>query len=124
MYADKVMKMFSNLKFSKEMKDPDGIGKVGNLMCGDTLQFYIKVKDNKIIDISYKTFGCEAAMTASEALCILAKGKTIEEAEKITDKDIINYLGELPRIKVHCSVLGMQGLHAAIKDYKAKRLNK
>ena len=124
MYSEKVMEHFKNPHNLGEIKDPDGIGKVGNLMCGDTLQFYIKVKDNKIIDISYKTFGCVAAMTASEALCILAKGKTIEEAEKITDKDIINYLGELPRIKVHCSVLGMQGLHAAIKDYKAKRLNK
>lgn len=120
-YNDKVMKMFKHLKFSKEMKDCSAVGKVGNPMCGDTMNFFIKVKNNKIVDISYKTFGCVAAMTASEALCTLAKGKTIEQAEKITANDILKYLGGLPHIKKHCSVLGMQGLQAAIKDYKKRK---
>lgn len=120
-YNEKVMKMFKHLKFAKEMKDPSGIGKVGNPMCGDVMNFYIKIKNNKIIDISYKTFGCVAAMTASEALCVIAKGKTIEQAGKIAADDILKHLGGLPHIKKHCSVLGMQGLQAAIKDYKKRK---
>lgn len=120
MYSKKVLKLFQNPKFSGKIKEPSGIGRVGNLVCGDIMEVYIKVKNNKIVDIKYLTMGCVAAITSSEVLCKLAKGKTIDQALKITDKDIIKELGGLPKIKFHCSVLGANGLKKAIEDYKKK----
>jgi nitrogen fixation NifU-like protein len=121
MYSKKVLKIFNNPKFSGEIKEPSGIGEVGNIRCGDILRIYIKVKNNRIIDIKYLTLGCVAAIVSSEVLCKLAKGKTISEALKITDKDIVKELGgKLPPIKYHCSVLGANGLRKAIEDYKRK----
>jgi nitrogen fixation NifU-like protein len=119
------MEHFMHPKHSKEMKDADAIGEVGNPVCGDLMRVFIKVSKNKkgeetIKDISFNTFGCAAAISASDILCELAKGKTLKQAEKITNKDINNYLGGLPEIKVHCSVLGEQALHKAIEEYRKK----
>lgn len=114
------MQHFMHPKFVGEIKNADGIGKVGNIVCGDIMHVYIKIKNNKIIDIKFKTMGCVAAIASSDALCALAKGKTIEQASKISSKDIIKYLGDLPDVKKHCSVLGMEALQKAIEDYKKK----
>ena len=120
MYSKKVMEHFMHPKHVGEIKNPDGVAVVGNPICGDQMKVMIKVKNNKIIDAKFKTFGCGAAISSSDVLCELAKGKTIDQALKITNKDIDKYLGGLPKIKMHCSVLGMEGLHRAIEDYKKK----
>jgi nitrogen fixation NifU-like protein len=123
MYTKELMKRFRNPKFMKKIKDPDGVGQEGNQVCGDVMKVYIKVKDNKIVDIGFETFGCPAAIAASDALCELANGKTLEQASKIAAKDIVKVLGEMPPIKVHCSVLGMKTLKNAIADYKKRKKN-
>lgn len=120
LYNKKVLKLFREHRHSGRIKNADGVGKVGNPNCGDILILYLKVRDNKIIDVKYETLGCAAAIASSEALCILAKGKTIEQALKISDKDIANFLGGLPVHKYHCSILGANGLRKAIMDYKNK----
>lgn len=126
MYSKKVMEHFMHPKHAKKMEDPNGIGEVGNLACGDIMKVFIKVKKdnngNEIIkDISFLTYGCGAAIASSDALCELAKGKTVEEAKKITNRDIVNFLGgEMPEIKLHCSILGMQALRKAIEDYESR----
>lgn len=120
MYTKEVLKRFKNPKFMGEIKDADAVGEMGNLACGDVMRIYIKIKNNIIKDIKFSTYGCPAAISASDALCELAKGKTLAEAEKITSKDIVNVLGELPPIKLHCSVLGMQTLKKAIENYKKR----
>lgn len=128
-YTKKVMDEFMHPKNVGEIKDADGIGKVGNPTCGDVMHIYIKVGKNKkgekiIKDIKFKTFGCVAAIATSSMLTELAKGKTIEQAKKISKKDIIDALGNLPNIKIHCSVLAEEGLKKAIEDYEKKHLNK
>ena len=119
-YNKEVMKHFTNPKNMGEMKNSDGVGEVGNMKCGDIMRVYLKVdkKTKKIKDVKFQTFGCVAAIAASDVLCELAKGKTIEEAKKITNKEITEYLGGLPSIKLHCSVLGSEALHKAIEDYE------
>lgn len=121
MYSNKVLKHFKDPKHMGEIKNADGIGKVGNPTCGDLMHVYIKVKKDVITDIKFQTFGCVAAIAASDALCELAKGKTLKQAEKIEDKDIADYLGGLPAIKHHCSILGATALKDAIKDYERKK---
>ncbi|MBU2590264.1 MAG: iron-sulfur cluster assembly scaffold protein [Nanoarchaeota archaeon] len=121
MYGKKVMKHFTNPKNAGCLKNADGVGEVGNVRCGDILRLYIKVKDNKIINAKFKTYGCVAAIASSDILCDMAKGKTLEEAEKITNKDIVEQLGDLPSIKVHCSVMGASALKKAIEDYRNKK---
>lgn len=121
MYAEEVIKRFKNPKFMGEIKNPDGVGKVGNPQCGDMMHVFIKVRDDKIVDIKFQTFGCVAAISASDALCELAKGKTLKEAMKISDKDISDKLRGLPPIKHHCSVLGADALKDAIKDYESRK---
>ncbi|MEM0465693.1 MAG: iron-sulfur cluster assembly scaffold protein [Candidatus Pacearchaeota archaeon] len=121
LYSKEVLKRFTNPKHFGEIKNPDGIGQVGNPVCGDIMKVYLKVKKNKIIDIKFQTFGCVSAIAASDALCELAKGKTIEEAKKITNRSIIEKLNGLPDIKIHCSVLGAQGLKKAILDFEKKQ---
>ncbi|MEM4244965.1 MAG: iron-sulfur cluster assembly scaffold protein [Candidatus Nanoarchaeia archaeon] len=128
-YTKKVMDHFLHPKHSREMKDADAVGEVGNPRCGDLMKVYIKVGKNKkgeeiIKDISFNTFGCAAAISASDILCEMAKGKTIKEAEKINNKQINEYLGGLPQIKVHCSVLGEQALKKAIQNYKKIRTSR
>jgi nitrogen fixation protein NifU and related proteins len=127
-YSKEVMKNFKNPKNLGEIKDADGIGKVGNPVCGDVMWLYIKVKKEKgkeiIKDIKFKTFGCAAAIATSSMITQLAKGKTIEEAEKITRNDVAESLKGLPLVKMHCSNLSSDALRAAIKDYESKKIGK
>jgi len=121
MYTEKVMDHFKNPRNMGEIPDADGVGTVGNPVCGDLMTVYIKVKDNRIEDIKFRTFGCGAAIATSSMITELAKGKTIEEAIKISRGDVADSLGGLPPIKMHCSNLAADALHAAIKDYQAKK---
>ena len=121
-YTDKVLDYFRNPRNMGELKDADGIGKVGNPVCGDVMWIYIKVKDNIITDCSFKTFGCVAAIATSSVLTELIKGKTVEQALTLTNKDVANKLGGLPPIKMHCSLLAEEGLKAAVEDYRSKKL--
>jgi len=121
MYTEKVMEHFRNPRNMGEIPDADGVGTVGNPVCGDLMTIYIKVKDNRIADIKFKTFGCGAAIATSSMITELAKGKTLEEAMKITRSDVAESLGGLPPIKMHCSNLAADGLHAAIEDYLKKK---
>ena len=115
------MDHFTNPRNVGEIPDADGVGTVGNPVCGDLMTVYIKVKDNRLEDIKFKTFGCGAAIATSSMITELAKGKTIEEALKITRGDVAESLGGLPPIKMHCSNLAADALHAAIKDYMKKK---
>jgi len=121
MYTDKVMEHFKNPKNMGEIPNADGVGTVGNPVCGDLMTIYIKVKDNRLEDIKFKTFGCGAAIATSSMITELARGKTIEEALKISRGDVADNLGGLPPIKMHCSNLAADGLHAAIQDYLKKK---
>ena len=104
-----------------EIPEADGIGTVGNPVCGDLMTVYIKVRDNKLEDVKFKTFGCGAAIATSSMTTELAKGKTVEEALRITRSDVADSLGGLPPVKMHCSNLAADGLHAAIKNYLGKK---
>ena len=121
MYSEKVMDHFKNPRNMGEIPDADGIGTVGNPVCGDMMAVYIKVKDKRIIDIKFKTFGCGAAIATSSMVTELAKGKTLEEAKKITRATVAESLGGLPKIKMHCSNLAADALHQAIEDYYTKQ---
>ena len=120
MYSKKVMKYFLHPKNMGEIKNPDGKGKVGNVICGDVMQIFIKVKNNKISNIKFKTYGCASAIASTSMLTELVKGKTLSQALKITRDDVTNALGGLPPVKIHCSNLATEALNAAIKDYKSK----
>lgn len=124
MYSDKVMDHFANPRNVGEIPDADGIGKVGNPQCGDVMWLYIKVKDNIITDIKFKTFGCGAAIATSSMITELAKGKTLEEAKVISRQDVATALEGLPPQKMHCSNLAADALREAIKDYEAKKAAK
>ena len=121
MYNKKVMDLFKNPPNFGKMENPDGVGIVGNPVCGDVMHVYIRVKDNQITDIKFETFGCVAAIATSSMTTELAKGKTLEEAMKIGREDVAKEVGGLPPIKMHCSNLAADALHEAIKDYKKKR---
>jgi nitrogen fixation NifU-like protein len=121
MYSEKVMEHFRNPHNMGEIPDADGVGTVGNPVCGDLMTMYIKVKDNRISDIKFKTFGCGAAIATSSMVTELAKGKTLEEALKITRGNVADALEGLPPIKMHCSNLASDALHAAIEDYRKKQ---
>jgi nitrogen fixation NifU-like protein len=118
MYSAKVMEHFQNPRNVGEIKDADGIGEIGNPVCGDIMKLYIKVKDNRILDAKFKTFGCGAAIATSSMVTELVKGKTLEEAEKISRDTVAEALDGLPPIKMHCSNLAADALHKAIEDYK------
>lgn len=120
-YNEKVLEHFKNPRNQGVMADADAVGQEGNPVCGDVMKLYIKVKDDKIADISFETLGCAAAIAVSSALTEYVKGKTLAEAEKITKDDIVGYLGGLPEAKIHCSMLGVDALHAAIKNYREAR---
>jgi nitrogen fixation protein NifU and related proteins len=124
MYSDKVMDHFKNPRNVGEIKDADGVGTVGNPVCGDMMTMYIKVKDGKIADIKFKTYGCGAAIATSSMTTELAMGKTIEEAEKITRQSVADALDGLPPVKMHCSNLASDALIEAIKDYRKKQEEK
>jgi nitrogen fixation NifU-like protein len=121
LYTEKVMDHFRNPRNMGEIKDADGFGKVGNPKCGDVMAIYIKVKDERIIDIKFKTYGCTAAIATSSILTEIVKGKTIEDALKVTRDDVAKELGGLPAIKMHCSNLAADALKEAIKDYRKKK---
>jgi nitrogen fixation NifU-like protein len=120
-YSDKVMDHFSNPRNVGEIEDADGIGEVGNPVCGDMMTFYIKVKDNRLDDVKFKTFGCGAAIAVSSITSEMAKGKTLEEAVTITPGLVAKELGGLPKNKFHCSNLGAQALRKAIRNYAEKK---
>jgi nitrogen fixation NifU-like protein len=120
MYTDKVMDHFSNPRNIGEIENADGVGEVGNPVCGDMMSFYINVRDNKIADIKFKTFGCVAAIAVSSMVTEMAMGKTLDEAKKITKKSVAESLDGLPKEKMHCSNLGADALAKAIEDYERK----
>jgi nitrogen fixation NifU-like protein len=120
-YSEKIMEHFMNPRNVGEIENPDGVSEVGNPVCGDMMTFYIKVKDNRLEDVKFKTFGCGAAIAVSSMVSEMAKGKTLEEAMKITPRSVADELEGLPKQKFHCSNLGAQALHKAIKDYLSKK---
>ena len=120
-YTEKVKDHFFNPRNVGEIKDADGIGTVGNPKCGDVMTIYIKVKNNKIKDIKFKTFGCAAAIASSSIGTELVKGKTLDEAMKLSRDDVANELGGLPAIKLHCSNLVSDAICEAIKDYRKRK---
>ena len=124
LYSEKVMEHFQNPRNVGEMGSPDGIGHVGNPVCGDIMELYIKVKDDIIIDAKFKTFGCGAAIATSSMVTEMVKGKTIEQALKISNKAVAEALDGLPPIKMHCSALAEEALKLAIEDYLAKSRRK
>lgn len=120
-YSEKVMDHFANPRNVGEMPDADGVGEVGNPKCGDIMKMYIKVKDGIISDVSFKTFGCGAAIATSSMATELVKGKSIEDALKLTNKAVMEALDGLPPVKVHCSVLAEQAIKAALSDYYTRQ---
>ncbi|MHB9075537.1 MAG: Fe-S cluster assembly scaffold protein NifU [Desulfobaccales bacterium] len=120
MYSDIVMDHFNNPRNTGVIEDADGIGEVGNPVCGDMMTFYIKVKDNRLEDVKFQTFGCVAAIAVSSMVSEMAKGKDLEEAKKISNKLVAETLGGLPSNKMHCSNLGAEALTLAIKNYQEK----
>jgi nitrogen fixation NifU-like protein len=123
-YSKKVMEHFMNPRNVGVIENPDGYGKVGNPVCGDVMEIFIKVKDEKISDIKFRTFGCGSAIATSSMVTELAKGKHVDEAVKITRGDVASELDGLPAQKMHCSNLAADALHEAIKDYKNKKQKK
>lgn len=123
-YTDKVREHFYNPRNVGELPDPDGVGTVGNPVCGDIMTFTIKVEDGRLKDIKFKTFGCGAAIAVSSMVTEMAMGKTLDEAMKITNEMVAEELGGLPKHKLHCSNLGADALHKAIEDYRAKQQKK
>jgi len=119
-YSEKVMDHFMNPRNVGEIADADGVGTVGNPVCGDLMTFYIKVQDGRLADVKFKTFGCGAAIAVSSMVSEMAVGKTIEEAKEITNKMVAEELDGLPSQKMHCSNLGADALHKAIEDYEQK----
>jgi nitrogen fixation NifU-like protein len=119
-YSEKVMDHFRNPRNVGEMENPDGTGHVGNPVCGDIMELYIKVKDNIITEAKFKTFGCGAAIATSSMVTEMVKGKSIEEALKISNRAVAEALDGLPAVKMHCSVLAEEALQSAIEDYRKK----
>jgi len=119
-YSKKVLEHFQKPKNMGVLKNPDGVGKLGNSACGDVMKVYLKIKDDIIKDIKFQTMGCAAAIATSSMMTTLAKGKTIKEALKITNKEVAEKLEGLPPIKMHCSNLASETLHKAIEDYLKK----
>jgi len=120
LYTDIVMDHFSNPRNVGEIKDADGVGEVGNMKCGDIMKIYIKVEDDVIKECKFKTFGCGSAIASSSVTTEMVTGKTIDEALELTNKDVVQQLGGLPSVKVHCSVLAEDALKVAIYDYAQK----
>lgn len=121
MYSQKVIEHFQNPQNVGEIENADGVGTVGNPSCGDIMKMYIKVENNVIVDIKFKTFGCGAAIATSSITTAIVKGKTIEEAERLTRNEVADALGGLPPIKMHCSNLATDALRAAIENYRANQ---
>ena len=121
MYSEQVMEHFRNPRNVGEIENADGVGKVGNPVCGDIMELSIKVKDGRIDDAKFRTFGCGAAIATSSMVTELVKGKTVEEALEVSNKAVVEALGGLPPVKMHCSVLAEQALRSAIEDYRRRQ---
>lgn len=121
MYSKTVMEHFTNPRNTGDIEEADGIGEVGNPVCGDIMTFYIKVEDERIIDVKFKTFGCVAAIAVSSMVSEMAMGKTLQEAKKITKQTVADSLDGLPNEKMHCSNLGAKALSRAITNYEEKK---
>jgi nitrogen fixation NifU-like protein len=121
MYSEKVMDHFRNPRNVGVIEDADGVGEVGNPVCGDIMKIYLRIKDNRIVDAKFQTFGCGAAIASSSMATELVKGKTLEEAWEISNRAVAEALEGLPPIKMHCSVLAEEGIHKAINDYREKQ---
>ena len=116
-YTDKVLDYFRNPRNMGKMENPDGVGKVGNAVCGDVMFIYVKIEGNVITDCTFETFGCVAAIATSSALTEMAKGRTLDDALTISNKDVADKLDGLPPLKMHCSLLAEEGLKSAVEDY-------
>jgi nitrogen fixation NifU-like protein len=123
-YTEKVLEHFRNPRNVGRIEDADGVGKVGNPLCGDVMVMYLKIRDDRIEDAKFETFGCGAAIATSSMATELIKGKTVEEALRVTNRVVAEALGGLPPHKMHCSVLAEEAIRAAIEDYQAKRRRK
>jgi len=121
MYSEKVMDHFMHPRNMGEIEDASGVGEVGNPACGDVMRLYLKIEDGKIVDAKFKTFGCGAAIASSSMTTELIKGKSIDEALKLSNEAVSEALGGLPPAKQHCSVLAEEALQAALEDYKKKQ---
>jgi nitrogen fixation NifU-like protein len=121
MYNEKVLKIFEEPTNAGLLKGANGVGKVGNVRCGDIMKVYIKVEHDKIVDAKFKTFGCVSAIASSNVACDMIKGKHIDDALKVTNQDVLKELGGLPTQKVHCSVLAQEAIAAAVADYKKNK---
>ena len=124
LYSEKVMEHFKNPRNVGEIENPDGVGHVGNPVCGDIMELYIKVKDGIIVDAKFKTFGCGAAIATSSMITEIVKGKSLKEALKISNKTVAEALDGLPAVKMHCSVLAEDALKSAVEDYLSKSKEK
>ncbi len=122
MYSEKVMDHFRNPRNMGEMENPDGVGKVGNPVCGDMMELYIKVENDVITDVKFMTFGCGAAIATSSMVTELVKGKTLDEALNISNATVAEALDGLPPVKMHCSVLAGDALKGAIEDYRKRKM--
>jgi len=120
MYSEKVMDHFENPRNMGEIAQPDGVGTVGNAKCGDIMQIALKIENDIIVDVKFKTFGCGAAIATSSMATEMVKGKTVAEALQVTNKAVAEALDGLPPVKMHCSLLAEEALHAAIEDYQKK----
>jgi nitrogen fixation NifU-like protein len=120
MYSETVLDHFNNPRNAGVIEDADGVGEVGNPVCGDMMTFYIKVKDGSLVDVKFQTFGCVAAIAVSDMVSDMAKGKDLDEALKITNRTVAEALGGLPANKMHCSNLGAEALALAIQNYREK----
>ena len=119
-YSEKVMEHFMNPRNVGEIESPDGVGEMGNPVCGDMMTFYIKVDDNYLSDVKFQTFGCGAAIATSSMITEMVKGKTVEEARKVTNEAVAEALGGLPPAKMHCSNIAADAMHGALDDYEGK----
>lgn len=119
-YNEKVIEHYSNPRNVGEIPDASGVGEVGNPVCGDIMKMYLKIENGIITDVKFKTFGCGAAIATSSVSTELIKGKTVEDALKLTNKEVVNELGGLPPVKLHCSVLAEEAIKSAIADYYRK----
>jgi nitrogen fixation NifU-like protein len=124
MYSDKVMDHFENPRNVGTIEDADGVGTVGNPVCGDVMKIYLKIKDNVIVDVKFKTFGCASAIATSSMATEMIKGKTVDEALELTNKAVAEALDGLPPVKMHCSILAEEAVKAAIENYQSKQLKK
>lgn len=120
MYSKKVIEHFSNPHNQGKIEDADAVGEAGNIKCGDVMKIYLKIDKDKIKDIKFETLGCAAAIATSSMMTDLVKGKAIDDAMKVTEKDIVDSLGEIPPVKYHCSVLAIKALHDGIEKYKER----